>query len=187
MSTLSGSSPISTGLYAYSQQQQVTDNSAASTNGNAAASVVSSAEQNATGQIQGAHHGHHHHGGGANGLQSQIQQAVTSALSDADGDSDPNQTIQSAIEQVLQNPASATSDPTTAALAQPTTAQTTGAPGQPGSATFEQYLQSQGVDTDQFKSDLAAAFQQVQGTGQQADLSTAFSSLPPGSVVDASA
>jgi hypothetical protein len=107
--------------------------------------------------VQGTHHHHKHGGGGGGGLMSQIQNAVTSALQSSQSSgstTDPNQVVQNAIAQVLQN--GSTSAATTAAG--------TSAAGTTASSpqAFFQTLQASGVTPQQFLSDFMAALQSTQ-------------------------
>ena len=104
----------------------------------------------------------------ANALFQTLADSVNNALSTASGNSsvDPNQLVENAISQVIQ--------------------QNSTASGQSGSLQdFLQTLQSNGVDPQQFQSDFLTAIQQAQnGVGHTA---TAFSSFPPGLTLDATA
>lgn len=152
-------------------------------------STASSPQPDADGQqaAEGTHGHHHHHGQG--GFFQQIQTAVTEALQSAqsDGSVDPNQVVQDAIEQVLQNHgAGATQTSDNGIAASQNTASVAAAPtDQDPSASrqaFMQLLQANGIDPQQFHKDFMAAIQQAQDG--QVDPSTAFQSFPPGSSVD---
>jgi hypothetical protein len=99
------------------------------------------------------------------GLLKQIETAVTGALQKAPSNADPNQVVQSAIENVLKNP-SADSDGDDDST-DPVTAQ----------KTFAQTLKSFGITPDQFQKDLAGAVQSVQSA-------SGTSSFPPGTFLD---
>jgi hypothetical protein len=106
--------------------------------------------------VQGAQH-HHRHGGGGGGLMSQVQSAVTSALQSAQASgstADPNQVVQSAIAQVLQNGSTTSAAGGTAA--------TSGTTGSTSPQAFFQTLQASGVTPQQFLSDFMAALQSTQ-------------------------
>ena len=104
MSTVSSVSPASVGLL--STIQQITDQNSSTS---VATGQVESGTNSTTQGPQGAQGHHHHHhgggggGGGGDGLFSQIETAVTSALQNAPAGSNANQTIQGAIASVLQN------------------------------------------------------------------------------------
>jgi hypothetical protein len=148
-----------------------------------------------TQQVQGHHH--HHHAGGAGGAGQQgffskLQAAVTSALQSAQSGgagTDPNQAIQNAIESVVKGDNNGDSSSSTDATASTSETSTTdsSAPVDPQAAReqFFQTLQSYGVDPQQFHQDFLSAMEAAKGGN--VDPSSAFSSLPPGSVVDTSA
>jgi hypothetical protein len=129
-------------------------------------SGISSATGGGSG-VQGAHHHHKHGGGGGSGgLMSQVQNAVTSALQSAKSSgstTDPNQIVQNAIAQVLQNDSTAATagSSTTAATAGAATAGTTAASSP---QAFFQTLQASGVSPQQFLSDFMAALQSTQSS-----------------------
>jgi hypothetical protein len=141
--------------------------------------------------------GQHRHGGGG-GLFKQIQQAVTSALQQNDSSGtpvDPNQVIEDAIENVLQqNQAGSTSTTGTSTTGTATTANaqtnssgTSGkssgsAAGTSNQQAFAALLAQNGVNAQQFQQDLLSALQGA--NGGQFDAATAFQSFPPGSIVD---
>lgn len=167
-------------------------------------------------KTSGSHGGHHAKGaGGASGggscsgssdtsgtddssstsgdLFSQLESSITDALNSAPDGSDPNQTIEQAIENMLNGSSSSSS----ATSASSTTATTDAdgaqdASGQVNSDTsnrqaFFQSLKDHGVDPKQFRQDLMTALQQSSSNGGQFDRSTAFASVPPGVAVDVAA
>jgi hypothetical protein len=145
------------------------------------------------GSTQGVPKEHRHHhggGGGGSGFFANVQSAVTSALQSAQSsgsDSDPNQVIQTAIEQVLNGQQSGTGG-TTGQTTSPTSGSggSTGSSGSSARAAFEQLLQSNGVDPQQFQQDFQAAIHSTQ-SGDSADPSSVFASFPPGSAVNTTA
>jgi hypothetical protein len=158
-------------------------------------------------------HHHHHHGGGgggSHGISSQLESAITSALGSASSTgasgttaaSDPNQIIQTAIENFLkaatQGGTSTTSqgvsDPTTSGTPTSATATSTDPSGtatasDPTSqqAAFAQLLKSNGIDPKQFRQDLQTALQESQSQGGTIDFSTVFQNFPPGTTLDTTA
>jgi hypothetical protein len=178
MSSINGAAQV---VYQYVQSAPVDDQSTAGSTSSAATTADVSAAQTSTNpQVHESGH-HHHHGGGE--FFKQIQDAVTSALqSTAAGTStDPNQTIEDAITQVLQN--GGTSAPsTTTGVAEG--ASTTGNAGST-QQSFAQTLQANGVNPQQFRQDFLAALKEAQGG--HVNPGVAFASFPPGVLVDAPA
>jgi hypothetical protein len=156
------------GLYQFLQNvSSDISNASGTTNSNS----ISTAIQTLAQQLQPA--GHHHHGGG---FMRKIQQAVTSALQSSQGSSstDPNQTIQNAIAQVLNGTGSSDADGDGDSANPPTSA-----PGSNAPANFLQTLQSYGITPAQFRQDFLAALQNVQGSA-----STGLQNVPAGLTVD---
>ncbi len=167
---------------------------------------VTGTADNQTG-TQGVQHSRHHHhhqdgdgdgsGGGTNSLFQQLQSAVASALQgtqSSSSTSDPNQTIEDAIIQVLQaNSVNAPSAATSGgSAANPSTSTPTGTTNANSANTdtstrqaFFQMLQSVGVSPQQFRDDLLAALQQVQSGN--ASSGTSLSSIPSGVALDTTA
>jgi hypothetical protein len=117
---------------------------------------------------------------------------VTNALQSAQATgstSDPNKTIQSALEKIFKNgiagntagssSSSANSDATS------TDAAATAQDVDDAKQSFLDTLKSFGVTADQFQQDLKTAVQQASASGGQVNASTAFASFAPGSLVDA--
>jgi hypothetical protein len=134
-------------------------------------SSASSALSAAGGQHRG--HGHHH------GLSSQLESAVTNALNSAGGTTDPNQVIQTAIQNLLAGNSNqtATSGASTAAGASSTNPTSQ-------EAAFSQLLSSNGVDPSQFQQDLQSAIQGATSSGGSVDFAQLFQNFPPGSSVN---
>jgi hypothetical protein len=192
MSTISSVSPASTGLLSTIQQITDQDSSASVASGQ----VESGTNSTAQGPQGAQGHHHHHHGGGGgggDGLFSQIETAVTSALQNAPAGSNANQTIQSAIASVLQNAqnnansssnssqSSSTDSSSTPASTSPTA--TTPQPGGASQSSFQSLLQSVGVNAQQFHQDFQTAVQSLQQNGT-VDFASLFHSFPAGSGVD---
>jgi hypothetical protein len=117
-----------------------------------------------TGGVGGSS-GHHHH----QGIPSQLQNAITSALNSAGSSADPNQVIQTAIENFL-NPSSNSTTGTNSPTTTPTTSantQTAATVTDPASqqSAFAQLLQSDGVSPSQFGQDLLSALQSSPSQG----------------------
>jgi hypothetical protein len=123
--------------------------------------VAAGANAAASAATQAVQGGHHHHGGGGGKLFQQIQQSVLSALqaqSQTPGNVSANQTVQSAIGQILQSRFSSTpgSSPSS-----------TNTPEDPGDSDvdsgsvqqFFQQLQTYGVTPEQFRQDFMNAMQ----------------------------
>lgn len=124
---------------------------------------------------------------GSGSFFQQIQSAVSSALQSAQSSgptTNPNQVIQNAIAQILQNQRNITnglsgSDPDG-------DTDTQGVADQDGStiqSVFAQLLQSNGVNPQQFQQDFLTAIQSAQNGGSP-NAPGALSSLPTGSLVD---
>lgn len=107
------------------------------------------------------HHGHRR-------ISSQLQDALTTALNNAPPTADPNQVIQTTIQNFLKNPPAAT----TSTAAQQDASQ----------QNFEAALQAKNVTPQQFQQDLKDVVSQAQGTGE--DPSVLFKNVAPGSLVD---
>lgn len=175
----------------YQLLQQTTDNQSQTAAANGSALPIASVD-GSTSETQAAPAHHHHHHGGGGKLQSQIESAVTSALQNSNGSTDPNQIIQNAIATVLQANGSGQTNSTSASQTGGTI--TVAPPSSDPSATvtdaqqqqFNQLLQSYGVNPQQFQADFKAAFQNTQGNNAP-DFPTMFSSFPPGSAIDTNA
>jgi len=147
-------SGIAQGLTQAAQTIAAGANSAASTvaaGANAAASTASQA-------VQGGGHHHHHHGGGGQLFQ-KIQQSVLSALqsqSQSTSNVSADDTVQSAIGQVLQSRFSS-------ANATPDSESTDSDVDSTSVQQFFQKLQSYGVTPEQFRKDFVNAMQQQGG------------------------
>lgn len=148
--------------------------------------------------VQGHHH--HHHGGQQNSLFNQIASGVTNALQGAGPSTDPNTTIQNAIEKVLKSLQSSSSTGATSTTSSSSASDpdgdgdpTTGATGPNGKSkqsAFLQALQSAGVTPQQFRQDFLNAIQNVNGNGQSGTSQSPINIsqfLPPGSILDAAA
>jgi hypothetical protein len=191
MSSISGSGSSTQGILQYLQSLQASQSASQTPS-----ATDSTSSGNASNALQALGGGHRHRGGGKGGgasaFFSQIQTAVTSALQSAQSSgstTDPNQTIQNAIEQVfknLQNGSTATGSASTASnsssAASGSTRSTDGSGSTQGSA-FAQLLQANGVDPEQFHSDFLSAIQSAQSGGSP-DASSVFSGFPTGSAVD---
>jgi hypothetical protein len=123
---------------------------------------------------------------------SKISSAVTSALEEAQSsgsDSDPNQTIQNAIAQLLSGNSGNTqaSNGTTSAASQSASSSgnATGETNGTSPQSFLQTLQSYGVDPQQFRQDFLAALQSA--NGGQTGTNSMWQALPAGSLVDTQA
>jgi hypothetical protein len=186
MSSASSVGGVGQGLY-----QFIRSISATSPSQPAASTDATGSTSSAQG-VQGS--GHHHHGGGAQFKQ--IQDAVTSALQQAQSSgttADPNKIIESAIAKVLKNAGSATSSTGAAGQAASaasdgdgdhshSTGGTTNAAPSSGGNPFLQALQSLGVSPQQFHSDFLAAIQDAKAGNPNP--ATAFQSFPPGTTLD---
>ena len=110
---------------------------------------------------------------------------MTEALQSAkaDGTSDPNQVVQSAIESVLKGGQTQSSDGSTDQSTASTDADASSSVD-PHAAreAFFQTLQSYGVDPAQFHQDFLTAIHDARNGND--DPSSAFKSFPPGSNVD---
>ncbi len=123
---------------------------------------------------------HHHHGGGGGGISSQIESAVTSALQNAPDGTDPNQTVQDAIAEVLKNSSGQSTG--TPASGTPVAADSNGTPD----GDFNALLQQHGIDPKQFQQDFKTAVGNIQQDGS-VDFGSLFKNFPPGTAVDATA
>jgi hypothetical protein len=200
MSSISG---IGQGINPYLQSLSVTPPASQATTATASTATQGTTDDSGTSSqaVSGGHHHHHHGGGGGGGsLFSEIQSAVSTALQSAQTNgsaSDPNKVVEDAIAQVIknhQNGASGTQNQTSPSATDPdgdgdTAAASTGSTGSTNStgstdrSTFDQLLQSNGIDPQQFQKDFLSAVQTAQNGGS-ADASDVFSNFPPGSVVD---
>ncbi|MDB5303245.1 MAG: hypothetical protein JWM97_794 [Phycisphaerales bacterium] len=186
MSSASSVGGVGQGLY-----QFIRSISATSPSQPAASTDATGSTSSAQG-VQGS--GRHHRGGGAQFKQ--IQDAVTSALQQAQSSgttADPNKIIESAIAKVLKNAGSATSSTGAAGQAASaasdgdgdhsrSTGGTTNAASSSGRNPFLKALQSLGVSPQQFHSDFLAAIQDAKAGNPNP--ATAFQSFPPGTTLD---
>jgi hypothetical protein len=191
MSSIAGAGAAN-GLYQYLQNNAAVTQPAASDASAATANTAATTDPSSAQGAQGAHH-HHRHGhagaGGSSQLFQQIQQAVSSALQSAGtSGANPNQTIEDAITKVFQNntsaPASGTTNPNDSAASANTSA-TTGTPGADGTSALQAFfntLQNAGVNPQQFHQDFLTAVQNAQNGN--VDPTTAYQSLPPGSILN---
>jgi hypothetical protein len=203
MSSISGIDGGSS-LALYFQNLSATSNTSASAATTATSPTTTTSSTSNTDPSQAIQGGHHHHHGHADAAKSeffqQLQTAVTGALQSAQqGGTDPKQAVQDAISQILKSNPSATTQ-TSAQANQPAT--TTGADpdgdgdgsraqaGGPANASatsslqaFFNTLQSHGIDPQQFHQDFLAAATNAQNGA--VNTSTAFQSIPPGTLIDA--
>lgn len=131
---------------------------------------------------------------GVGGLLQSIETAVTSSLQHASSSGvDANQTVESAISQVLQRTESqktnsAQSSQTQAADADAdndATAGSTAETDRTAREAFFQLLRDNGISPQQFRDDLMAA---IRSSGElQLDRATAFQNVPAGLTVDTAA
>jgi hypothetical protein len=152
---------------------------------NAGSAVTSGADAVASAATQAVQGGHHHHGGGGGGgkLFQKIQQSVLTALqsqAQTPGNVSANQTVQSAIGQILQARFNSA-----AGGAASSTASTDEEPGDTDVDStsvqqFFQQLQSYGVTPEQFRQDFLSAMQQ---SGQTASNGQA-AAIPTGLLVN---
>jgi parvulin-like peptidyl-prolyl isomerase len=175
-------SGIASGLTQAAQNIASGVSSAAST----VAAGANAAAANVTQSVHGGHH--HHHGGGGGGggqLFQKIQQSVLSALqaqsqNQTPGSVSANQTVQSAIGQVLQARFSSANGPT--ATTPPQESDENGDTDVDSTSVqqFFQQLQSYGVTPEQFRQDFRSAMQQ---TGQSSNPSQ-ITAIPLGLLVN---
>jgi hypothetical protein len=180
MSAISGSTSLQS---LFANLQKATASAAApqtaSTSSTASTNAATTSSTGSTPRVQGHHH---RHKGGGGGLRSQIETAVETALSNATPGSDVDQTIQTAIQNVLKKNQSSSASSTDANGTSPK-----GTTSTTGNASFENFLESNGVSAQEFAKDLKAAFQTAYSSGQTPDTSAIFSQLPAGSEVDVNA
>jgi hypothetical protein len=198
MSSISGIDGGSS-LALYFQNLSATSNTSATdatTATSPTTTTSSTSNTDASPAIQGGHHHHHGHADAAKSeFFQQLQTAVTGALQSAQqGGTDPNKAIQDAISQIFNNNNSSATSQTSAPANQPATTNDSndGPPASagdpPGSATsslqaFFNTLQSYGIDPQQFHQDFLAAATNAQNGA--VNTSTAFQSIPPGTLIDA--
>lgn len=174
-------SGIAQGLTQAAQTVASGISSAASSVAAGASAAASSASQS----VQGGHHHHHHGGGGGGQMFQKIQQSVLSALQ-AQSQSTTNsastdQTVESAIGQVIQGQFSATSPSTSSSTS---TAQSPDTDVDSGSVqSFFQQLQQYGVTPEQFRKDFLSAMQQS-GQGGQPGANGQTTPVPLGLLVN---
>jgi hypothetical protein len=116
---------------------------------------------------------------------SQIEQAVTNALQSAKQSdaSDPNDIVQSAIEQVFSQ--GSPPDAATANAEASNLALQNGGTADAAHSAFLQALKANGIDPEQFKTDFLSAVKEAKnGVG---NVATALKNLPPGSLLDTTA
>jgi hypothetical protein len=116
---------------------------------------------------------------------SQIEQAVTNALQSAKQSdaSDPNDIVQSAIEQVFSQ--NQTPDDATANAEANNLGLSNGGTADAAHSAFLQALKANGIDPEQFKTDFLSAVKEAKnGAGSVA---TALKNLPPGTMLDTTA
>jgi hypothetical protein len=150
---------------------------------NAGSAVTTGANAVASAATQAVQGGHHHHGGGGGKLFQKIQQSVLTALqsqTQTPGNVSANQTVQSAIGQILQARFNSA-----AGGAASSTASTNEEPGDTDVDStsvqqFFQQLQSYGVTPEQFRQDFLSAMQQ---SGQTASNGQA-AAIPTGLLVN---
>jgi len=149
--------------------------------GNAGSAVTTGANAVASAATQAVQGGHHHHGGGGGKLFQKIQQSVLSALqaqTQTPGNVSANQTVQSAIGQILQARFNS-------AAGSNASSSTTEEPGDTDVDStsvqqFFQQLQSYGITPEQFRQDFLGAMQQ---SGQTASNGQA-AAIPTGLLVN---
>jgi hypothetical protein len=174
-------------LYTYMQGLNSTQQPSPSTSTAAASSTPDSDGDSAssTGSTRSA--SGHHHGGGE--FFKSVQSAVSTALQTAQSSgtsTNPNQLIQSAIEQVLQSQQNGSSGTTISSSGNAPDGSAAGVSEGENSTSqsaFAQLLQSNGVSAQQFQQDFQAAIQSAQNGGS-ADPSSVFSSFPAGSTLN---
>jgi hypothetical protein len=189
-------------LALYFQNLSATSNTSASNATTATSPTTTTSSTDGTDLAQAIQGGHRHHHGHADAGKSeffqQLQTAVSGALQSAQqGGTDPNQAVEDAISQIFKNNSSATS-PSSATANQPASvndpdgdgdgspAQGSGPAGKTQNSTLQSFLntlQSYGIDPQQFHQDFLAAATNAQNGAS--NTSTAFQSIPPGTLIDA--
>jgi len=149
---------------------------------NAGSALTAGANAAASAATQAVQGGHHHHGGGGGKLFQKIQQSVLTALqaqSQTPGNVSANQTVQSAIGQILQARFNSVSGGN--ASSSPTTEEPGDTDVDSGSVQqFFQQMQSYGITPEQFRQDFLNAMQQ---SGQNASNGQA-TAIPTGLLVN---
>jgi len=185
----------------YFQNLSATSNASASnavTTTSPTTTTSSTGGTDASQAIQGGRRHHHGHAdAGKSEFFQQLQTAVSGALQSAQqGGTDPNKVIEDAISQIFKNNANATS-PSSAKANQPASVNDSdgdgdGSPAEAGGPagktqnsalqSFFNTLQSYGIDPQQFHQDFLTAATSAQNGAS--NTSTAFQSIPPGTLID---